>query len=177
MSILEIPARPDDITPKWLTDALRSTGAITNSRVQSLTVDPVSAGQGFVTQLAQINVNYDSPQPDAPVSLFCKIHSADESFVEYAKLSGPYIREVGFYEDLAPSTPVRTPICYYSHLDKESGTFVLLLENLEGTRPGDQVTGCNVTEAELVVKQAATFLGDGEHWKESWQPPKRSVVV
>jgi len=52
---LEIPASPDAITPEWLTDALRSSGAVENASVTSFDAEIVGAGSGpAVEQLAGV---------------------------------------------------------------------------------------------------------------------------
>ena len=57
MPKLKIPSTPEDITPQWLTEALRSTNTITDIRVKSVTVEPLVEGQGNTTQLARLKVD------------------------------------------------------------------------------------------------------------------------
>ncbi|MDH3599878.1 MAG: ecdysteroid 22-kinase family protein [Candidatus Tectomicrobia bacterium] len=49
-----------------------------------------------------------------------------------------YEREVRFYEQLVPQMELRTPNCYYSAIDLETGHSVLLLEDLTGGRKIDK---------------------------------------
>ncbi|MCZ6801976.1 MAG: hypothetical protein O7F12_15965 [Nitrospirae bacterium] len=128
MKELEIPATPQDITPTWLTHALQSTGTLTNSVVISVNASPLEAGKGYTTQLARLSVSYDPPEPDAPLSLFCKLPTTHEETLSLAKRLGIYQREVRFYEQLADKVPIRTPQRYYSCYNSENGDFVLLLK-------------------------------------------------
>ena len=51
MAELIIPAGPDEITPQWLTQALRSTGKITDTSIVGVQSDAIGQGQGFVGQV------------------------------------------------------------------------------------------------------------------------------
>jgi Ecdysteroid kinase-like family len=64
---------------------------------------------------------------------------------------GHYEREVGFYESLSARTPVPTPHCYYSHLDSETGSALLVLEDLARVRNGNSIAGCSVDEVTRVL--------------------------
>ena len=71
-----IPSGPDEITPEWLTQALRSTGVATESQVTSVTSDMMAAGQGFAGQLARLEPTYASREEGAPTSIVAKFPSA-----------------------------------------------------------------------------------------------------
>jgi hypothetical protein len=47
MTFLTIPASPEALTTEWLTQALRSTGTITDARVTSCHIEPIGEGKGF----------------------------------------------------------------------------------------------------------------------------------
>jgi len=64
---------------------------------------------------------------------------------------GHYEREVRFYNELSSRTPVRTPRCYYSHLDSETGFALLVLEDLAHARNGNSIAGCSVDEVARVL--------------------------
>jgi len=64
---------------------------------------------------------------------------------------GHYEREVRFYEELSFRTPARTPRCYYSHFDLETGFSLLLLEDLACARNGNSIAGSSVAEAARVL--------------------------
>ena len=56
MARLMIPQTPQEITPEWLTEALRSTGAITTVKVVAVTIEPLPAGQGYTSQLMKLKL-------------------------------------------------------------------------------------------------------------------------
>ena len=58
---------------------------------------------------------------------------------------------------MAPQIELRTPDCYYSAIDLETGHSVLLLEDLTGGRNINKFADCSLTEVELAVSQIARF--------------------
>lgn len=58
-----------------------------------------------------------------------------------------YRREVLFYRDLAQRTTARTPRIYHAQMDDDGVGFVLIMENLAHLRLGDQVRGCDLSDA------------------------------
>jgi hypothetical protein len=157
MKTMKIPGGPQEITPEWLTDALRETGVVSGARVTRADVNVVGEGSGFIGQLARVALAYDRPQPGAPASLIAKFPGASEGGRQIGNLFRFYEREIRFYEEIAEKIELRTPRRYYSAMDVERGEYVLLLEDLHPARVGDQTAGCTVGEAELAVRELAKF--------------------
>ena len=152
-----IPGGLGDVTPEWLTAALRSSGTIANAAVASIDAVSLSEGRGFAGSLARLSVEYDPHEEDAPLSLVVKLPTDNRVMRRIADGNALYEREVGFYERIAARVQLRTPRRYYSAFDSESGGFVLLLEDLAPARAGDQVAGCSVAESEQAVREIAGF--------------------
>ncbi len=152
------PFDPEGVSAGWLTDTLRSRGVLPRGRVASLTAEPLDVGKGMAGQLARLRLGYEDAGPEAPRSLVAKFSAQDPQARAMQHALGIYEREVGFYEELAPSSPLRTPRCYGSALVVESGQALLLLEDMTGaagTVNGSWVAGCSVSEAELAVRAIA----------------------
>ncbi len=164
MTDMNIPTSPEAITPEWLTSALRETGVITaDVAVSSVEWAALGTGQGFATGLAKLAVHYNSPEAHergAPSSIVAKFPSSYAPTRQFGVELRIYEREVRFYEELAPEVELWTPRRYFSALDDESGDFVLLLEDLDSGRIGDQVAGCSLDEAEMVIRQLAGMHAD-----------------
>src|SRR5689334_8288905 len=110
MPDVTLPRLPQDITAEWLTQALRSTNAITRAKVASFDVEPdIAAGKGFMGQLARFAVRYDAPEPGAPASIIAKFPTYGPENRVVADLFRLYETETRFYEQLAPSVSLRTP--------------------------------------------------------------------
>jgi aminoglycoside/choline kinase family phosphotransferase len=159
-----IPAGPQDLTPEWLTDALRSGGVISGSKVTAIDKEIMGEGAGFMGQLARVKLQYDTDAPDAPHSLIAKFPSNMPENRAVADAFRFYEREIRFYEEIAGDVELRTPLCYYSDMDTEAGRYILLIEDLDPARCGDQLTGCLEHEAALAITNLAKFHGS---WLEN----------
>lgn len=133
------PLNPDELTPEWLTDALRKDGCIERARVASLSYEVIGEGVGFLGQIARITPSYDVLEDGAPRTLIGKFPGADEGARQLAGMYGFYLCEVNAYRHLTPHVAIRTPRCYFSAISDDATTFLLLLEDLgAGGRMGDQ---------------------------------------
>lgn len=167
MSRLEIPRTPDNITPEWLTAALRETNTIKKSTVTSFDMEPdIAAGKGFMGQLARVTLHYDQPEPAAPASLIAKFPTYGPENRGVADLFRFYETETRFYEELADKVELRTPRRYYSARALDSTDFILLMEDLAPASVGDQVVGCSSAQAELAIRELAIFHAT---W---WESPR-----
>ena len=135
---MKIPISPEDLTSEWLTEALREGGAINQVRVTSVATEVMGDEEGLTGtgQMARLRLTFDRAEADAPQSLVAKLSSPDP--VHRAELHAleMYEREVRFYQELANQVALRTPRCFYSALDRETGLCVLLLEDLAPIRSG-----------------------------------------
>ena len=73
MANLTIPDGPAELTPEWLTCALRQTGTIKDARVISVDARPTGAGVGFIGQVVRVTLCYDMGEEGAPRSLIAKL--------------------------------------------------------------------------------------------------------
>lgn len=158
MTDLTIPRTPSDLTPGWLTGALRATKTITTSSVTSFDLDAdIAAGAGFMGQLARVSLRYDEPEPGAPTSLIAKFPTYGPENRVIADLFRMYETETRFYEEVAGKIELRTPRRYYSARAADSTDFILLMEDLAPAGVGDQVAGCSPAQAELALRELAKF--------------------
>lgn len=151
------PATVAEITPEWLTAALRESGTISAASVTALNSEPVGAGVGLLGELARIELTYDRPETGAPASLVAKLPTQDAGGRGLATFMGFYENEARFYRELAAISPMRAPRAYHVSADAASDRYALLLEDLSGLRGGDQVAGMTVAEARIVLREFARF--------------------
>jgi len=154
----EIPESPAQLTPEWLTAALRADGAITrdDATVTSFDAETVGEGVGFIGLLARLHLRYSGDAEGAPPTVIAKFPSQAEGARAIGKLYGVYEREVRFYAEIGDDVGLTTPHCYYSAMDIDSDRYFLLLEDMAASgRVGDQVAGCSEEEALLAVTELA----------------------
>jgi hypothetical protein len=154
---VKFAADPGQLTPEWLTHALKSGGTIDGARVTSYDAKIIGEGTGFMGQLAKLSLTYDKLEPGAPASLIAKFPAAAQENRDLAMFFHFYEREVGFYQHIADQVELRTPRCYFSAFEPSNGDFVLLLEDMAPAVVGDQVAGCAVEHVRLAVRELARF--------------------
>jgi hypothetical protein len=123
--------------------------------VVSFKAEVLGGTKGALGQVARLSLAYDADQENTPRSLIAKFGPADPE--QRAILAGFYGREIRFYRELAGQVEFRTPHCYYSALNTQTGDVVLLLEDLAPARNGERAVGCSPAEAELAVREIAKF--------------------
>jgi hypothetical protein len=157
MKTMTIPRGPEQLTPTWLTEALRSTGVITSAAITALEQTTIAEGSGFIGQLALVKLQYDRPEPGAPASLIAKFPAATPGGREIGNLFDFYHREIRFYQEIADRIELRTPKRYYSAMDRDTQEYILLLEDLAPARVGDHLAGCTLDEADVAIRNIAKF--------------------
>lgn len=181
MSAPTIPVTMDDVTPEWLTAALRSSGVLKQASVIAAPRVQIGAGVGILGELARITPEYDIPEPGAPRTLIAKIPTADPVGRGLANMMGYYEREVRYYHEVGPRNVVGAPTCYYGDMDPPNIRFVVLLEDLADIRIGDQVAGCSSDDARLVIDELAKLHArwwDAPELRElDWIPPSNSPML
>ncbi|OHV25450.1 aminoglycoside phosphotransferase [Parafrankia soli] len=84
-----------------------------------------------------------------------------------------YRSEVGYYTRFAPSARIRVPRCWSADISADGRSFTLVLEDGHPARPGLQVEGCDVRQAEAALRNLAGLhgpfwnkpdLADGADW-------------
>ena len=172
-----IPKNLEDVTPDWLTNALRSSGAVDRARVVAIDLERV--GGGYLGQYALLNLRYDFTETGAPVSMFLKLPLPDGALREFSVAAGLYRTEARFYESLASRLGVRVPRCYFSGFDDDSGDFAMLLEDLAPGGPEQFPWGRAVDDAEAIIvrlaRMHAMWWESPELARYSWLSPVDSL--
>ncbi len=151
---LRIPARPDDVDPAWLSDALRASGDLPEGRVVDFETSPVGTGQ--VGQNIRFSLRFEGAPPGAPTSVVGKFASDDEQSRATGVTQQNYWKEVRFYNELAPTVGIQTPRCLFAAAKAiDSAEFVILMEDLAPAEQGDQIRGCTPDEAALALEELA----------------------
>jgi hypothetical protein len=136
---------PDALTPRWLSGVL-------GTAVAGVDVEPLGTGQ--MCDCYRLTLRYGRGA-EGPPALVAKVPAADPTSRATGRALGIYEIEVRFYQQLAPQLLVHTPEAHYADIDDdgERTRFVLLLEDLAPARPGDQLAGCTVEQAEAALHE------------------------
>ncbi len=150
---LPIPARPTDVTPEWLSAALRTGG----QAVEVGEVDIVPVGTGQTGATYRIAVTYAANPARMPETFVVKLPVQDDAVKGGVTLG--YLSEVAFYARVADKMAVPMPRCFYSDIANEGADFVLLLEDMSPAVQGDQIAGATAQQARLAVTALAGLHG------------------
>jgi hypothetical protein len=147
-----IPRTVAEITPPWLTGALRTGACLTRADVVAIGVQAIGQEVGFLDGLARLRLTYDVDEGGAPASVVVKIPSSEAAYRQIGERYNAYEREVRFYGDVAPGSPIRLPRCFYRGIDPETKVCLLVLEDLGALTCGDQVHGLSPAQAQAAVE-------------------------
>ncbi len=169
------PSSTDELTPAFLTGALRSTGTIgADTTVAEVHHETIGEGVGIMGQLARLTLRYGGPATGAPGSVVVKLPShlpENRAVGEHFRF---YEREGRFYEQIGGKVEVRTPRCYWNHLDPATATYGLLLEDLGGRTMISQIAGLGAGRAAQALRELAKL--HAEWWASpaldglTWMP-------
>lgn len=151
-----LPLTPQEVTPQWLTEVLRRGGTLTAGEVTDVTATVIGDGVGLLGQVARLAITTDPPGV-APATIIGKFPAVAPENREVCRQYGIYEREVGFYQRIAHTVPIRTPRVYAADYEPESGRYILLLEDLRDGRLGDQLSDATLSEAEAAIDAAASL--------------------
>ena len=104
-----IPKRTKRITSEWLNEALHGTGYLKDINVKSISREPWGAGEGFVSDMARLTITYDKEPVDLPKTMIVKMPTTFRTALTVALQYNLYEREIRFYTEVAPKSPIRVP--------------------------------------------------------------------
>jgi aminoglycoside phosphotransferase (APT) family kinase protein len=152
MPSVGIPLTIAEITPSWLTRALRAGGYLTQANIIAIAVRAIGQEVGFLDRLARLHLTYDLNEGMAPSSVVVKVPSREAAYRQIGDRYHAYEREIRFYDDVAPSSPIRLPRCFYRGMDHDADAYLLVLEDLGALTAGDQVEGLTQAQAQAAVE-------------------------
>ncbi len=140
------------MTPEGLTDSWLSSVLYTDVEVRGST----RIGDGLVGLNVRLELDSDG---SVPSSLIAKLPSPDPTSRATGIALRNYEREVGFYREIAPTVDIRVAHCHHAEWHADTGDFILLMEDLAPAAQGNQLTGCDATQARTAVLELARLHG------------------
>jgi aminoglycoside/choline kinase family phosphotransferase len=125
----------------------------TGWHVESVEIESIGAGVGFIGQLARLWLTGEGTPP----SVIAKLPTADPGGRMLGQMMRLWEREHHFYAHVAHQLHLRTPLAHVNLFEPDGPASVLILEDLAPLRPGDQVAGVGPDEAALVIDHLAAF--------------------
>lgn len=151
------PATIDEVTPEWMTEVLRASGALgDHGSVQGVDAVAFAEGVGFLSYLFRAELTYAGAADGAPATVIVKF-PVDTTMREIADGLSFYQRELRYYTELAEHAPFRVPQAHAAVMSDDGTDFVLVMEDLSGLRPLDQTAGVSAADARVAVEGAAAL--------------------
>jgi hypothetical protein len=148
---------PTDLDPTWVSAALAASGVETS--IDAIRSERIGTGQMGTSY--RLWLDYSDPDAavveGAPATVVAKMAAGTPE--SRTLISDGYRSEFRFYVEIAHTLAVRTPRCWYATIAEDSRTFVLLLDDLAPSVPGDQVTGCTIEQARDALVNLAGLHG------------------
>ena len=104
-----IPKRTKRITSEWLNEALHYSGYLEDINIESIAWEPWGAGEGFVSDMARLTVTYDKQSTELPKTMNVKMPTTFRTALAVALQYNLYEKEIRFYTEIAPKSPIRVP--------------------------------------------------------------------
>jgi hypothetical protein len=162
-----LPTDIAELTPGYMTAALRHGGHLPNGEVSSVDATPLGAGVGFVGQLARLKLGYAGERGELPDVMVAKFPIEDPMAKYIAQTYGFYRTEAECYRKAATvGLGVPTPDVYLSEVSDDDIGTLILMEDLGDARMADQVAGADLADAQAVVDVGAQLHAT---WWESPQ--------
>ena len=125
-----LPRSIADVDTAWMTNVLRTSGAIDDATgVASMVVEPFAVGAGLLSLLYHASLAYSGGEP-GPSTVIVKLPTTVPTQRGIADSLAFYPREIKFYREVAPRTPLTTPTVYAAMIDDVSTDFVVVMEDL-----------------------------------------------
>lgn len=188
-----LPTDIAELTPAYLTVALKHGGHLPNGEVSSVEASALGAGVGFVGQLARLRLTYGGDSGGLPDVMIAKFPIADPMAQYLAKMFGFYRTEAECYRRAKTiGLGVPTPAVYLSEVSDDDAGTLLLMEDLGAARVADQIDGADLADAEAVIDVGAqlhatwwnsprladltwlrplnnpAYMGVGDQYNQSW---------
>ena len=155
----EFPITMTELTSEWLSVAL-------GTPIAAFDAEPLGEGVGVIGLVTRVKLVSSS----GPKSVIAKFASEVPENRAVGETYDMYGKEFRFYTEVAPSIPLRIPICYHASYNPETHDFVLLLEDLDSHRVGDQIAGCDAHDTENVIKSLACLHAN------TWRPSYNQLI-
>lgn len=168
------PKTIEEITAPWMTAVLQNAGILRRATVGAVDVRAIGQGVGFLSGRARVTLSYDQAEPDAPASVVVKLPSCIEEGMAFAESSHAYEREIRFYREVAPCTPIRVPRMFATIMEPANNDYILVMEDLKGLTAGDQVLGMSraqvLAAVQTIAPLHAQWWNGDQRLKLPWVP-------
>ncbi|MFW9821417.1 MAG: phosphotransferase [Candidatus Thorarchaeota archaeon] len=154
---VSIPKRTKRLSAEWLNEVLHESGYLKDCNIESIFREPCGVGEGFVSDMARLTITYEKESLNLPNTMVVKMPTTFRTALAVALQYNIYEKEIRFYREIAPISPIRVPGIIYSDYDSENKKYILILEDCACYHMVDQVEGLNYEQTKQAIKAIANF--------------------
>ncbi len=159
MSGPPIPVDTTDLTPKWFSKILKTT-------VETITLQQLGEKDSVSGSIYRAKLGYTFTTHNLPESIVLKMPRPRNQRSPY--LLKAYIREVKFYQKLAPHVGIPVPKLIYADVDTKTSDYILALEDFTDSSNVRNKTGATKDQAYGLIKNMAKL--HAKHWQDPELP-------
>src|SRR5262245_61616070 len=149
------PKTIEEISAPWMAEVLCGAGILRRATVRAVDVHAIGQGVGFLSGRARVTLSYDQAEEGAPATVVVKLPASIKACMDFAVSTNAYEREIRFYREVAPCTPIRVPRMFATIMEPADNAFILVMEDLKDLAAGDQVCGMSRAQVLAAVQTIA----------------------
>src|SRR6516225_9481221 len=119
------PKTIEQINAPWMTDVLRGAGILRRATVRAVDVRAIGQGVGFLSGRARVTLTYDQAEEGATATVVVKLPASVKAGADFAESTHAYEREIRFYREVAPRTPIRVPRMFATVMAPADHVYIL----------------------------------------------------
>ncbi|MDB5723865.1 MAG: hypothetical protein JWQ16_619 [Novosphingobium sp.] len=158
-----LPIEFDEITPEWLTAALRTKQPDVTIRK----VDVIDMVRGTTTKI-RLRLDLDDAAKAAGIPELVILKGGFEPHSRSVGMNQMFQREVRAYRDVFPAFPLPTPTCFFADYDADRKQGIVIMEDL--VERG--VEFCNATRPQTPEQIARRLGALAQFHAGSWNSPE-----
>ena len=129
------PRTIDEISAAWVTDILRGADVVRRATVRAVDIRPIGQGVGFLSGRARVTLTLRPGRGGRPGHRGRQDAGQRQGGRDFAESTHAYEREIRFYREVAPHTPIRVPRMYATIMEPAEDVYILVMEDLRRSRP------------------------------------------
>jgi len=157
-----MPLAIEEITPEWLTAALRTRAP--KARVES--VEVVDVIRSTTTKI-RLRLGLDDASRRAGLPEVMILKGGFEPHSRNVEMTNMHEKEVRGYRDVFPAMPLPTPACYFADYDRERRQGIIIMEDLVARG----VTFCHASRPQSPDQVARRLTALARFHARSWGSP------
>ena len=168
-----IPRSADDVTARWMQQALGAGRASERAPIREIILEEIDARAVVMGTVLRCHLTGEEPDAGIPATVIVKLPGTNAGNLRMSRRLQMFRREYDYYTLAAPLSPVRSPALLYGDFDSGSNRFVLVLEDLKEMQTLSQLEGASAGQARIALRTLARL--HGTFWNRGDQPPLNRI--